>query len=218
MTKSVEAHISGHLSVLKGTILDPSSKSSEWLDPGNWVRDQFDLYVRAPLLNEVKDQLKQIQAKALALQTPSLEDLNTIWLEIDELRELLDRIPVVPNYFARKTESFGAGKRSALIRLWNAVSNVIARTVLPLETELCQSRTSASCVEGGQGTPMESDAILEARIQEPPISSNTDLSPGPEKSGLPQEEVVEEGEAVSRSPDSQSALAEWETIALEAGL
>jgi hypothetical protein len=216
MTKSVEAHLQGYESTLKGTILDPSQKSSEWLDPGNWVRDQFDLYVRAPLLAEVKEQLVKVQDRASSMVSPSLEDLNKIWLEVEELRDILDCIPVKPNYFARMTESFGAGKRSATIRLWNAISNLVVRTALPLETELCRSRHSAICVGSGLGTPMESDAILEARIQDPPIESNLDLSPGPPQGGRPLEEVVEVGEAVSRSPDSQSAPAEWETIALEA--
>lgn len=215
LLKSLDAHVRGLETTLSGGILDPRSRSSEWLDPGNWVRDQFDLYVLYPLVTEVREKLREVQAKVSALQTPSLDDLNEIWAEIDALRDILDGIPVRPNYFRRTVDQFGAGKRSAIIRLWNSISALAAKSVRVVGTDLAVPETLRSAPIAGRGTPMENDAKLDARFEEPPISGDRDLSLEPEESGpsvLPTEVV---GEAVSRSPDSQSAPAEWETIAQE---
>jgi hypothetical protein len=216
MTKSIEAHTKGLERVLSAGILNPNNLSSEWLDPGNWVRDQFDLFIMAPLIAEVKEKLTDVKARAKSMSTSSLDDLDQIWADIEEIREILDGIPVRPNYFRRTVETFGAGKRSAAIRLWNSMSALVTRTVRAVGTELCLSGNEAFCAPAGRGTPMTTDAILEARIEDPPIRREPDLSLEPSRGGQPPEKVVEVGEAVSRSPDSQSAPAEWETIALEA--
>jgi hypothetical protein len=222
MLKSLAAHQSGLKAVLGTGILNPSSTSSEWLDPGNWIRDQFDLYVLYPLVNEIRDDLVDIQARVKALTKPSVDDLNEIWTAIAEIRDALDELPVRPNFFSRTSLKFGAAKRSATLRLWRSIAGLAAKVSarMAIVTDHVTENVFLREPEGQVDTPMQNDASQSARISDPPISSDTDLSlegdPGDGIAGAVGNDSILGG-ADTASVDSQSSRPEWETIAQEVG-
>jgi hypothetical protein len=107
------------------TVLNPDStyggNVDVWFDEGALHEHSWNVYVVMPLIGELKIELKQLREQLSALEAPTLDDLNEIWARIEELRDAIAAIPVVPNFFERKTESFGGAKRSMLINIYRSV-------------------------------------------------------------------------------------------------
>lgn len=121
---SLNAHLRGMARV---TMPDEYGTGATVMDPGNWHRNTWEYYVLGTILSEMKLRLRTIQDRVNSMDQPTVMEINSIFAEIDELREELDAIPVTPNIMERTRLELGGKKRSATIRLWRSVQRNLAK-------------------------------------------------------------------------------------------
>jgi hypothetical protein len=108
-----------------------------WFDKDALHEHSWNVYVVVPLVAELKIELKTLKESLLSLERPTLDDLNEIWLRIEELRDAIAAIPVVPNFFERLAERTGGAKRSALIKVYRSVRSWLTKELAVAVTERC---------------------------------------------------------------------------------
>jgi hypothetical protein len=121
---SVNAHLRG---MAKVRLADEYGTGATVMDPGNWHRNTWEYYVLGTILADMRVDLRTIQDRAMSMTQPTVREINALFAEIDELREALDAIPVVPNIVERARLEFGGKKRSASIRLWRSIQRNLAK-------------------------------------------------------------------------------------------
>jgi hypothetical protein len=190
---SLEAHRKG-----LETILNPDStyggNVDVWFDNDALHEHSWNVYVVVPLIGELKVELKELRAQLADLERPSLDDLNEIWLRIEELRDGIAAIPTVPNFFERKSLDFGGKKRSALIQTFRSVRNWLDLEIARKVTERClpikgmaMAVPEGPLVEATQEvveTPMTSDANQERDPEIPGLGATFTLMDPPNDGGL----------------------------------
>jgi hypothetical protein len=137
-----------------------------WFDKSALHEHSWNVYVVIPLVAELRQELNDLQKALDALVRPDLDDLNEIWLRIDELRDSISAIPAVPNFFERSSLDFGGARRSALIRAWRQV-----RSWLTIEVA-CNLHNNVLPIKGmamdeGEGTALDQIHEVEVPIESP---------------------------------------------------
>lgn len=99
-----------------------------WFDDENLQAEAWNVYVVIPLVAELKVELKDLQERLNSLERPSLDDLNEIWVLIEEIRDAIAALPN-PNFFERSKLDFGGAKRSALIKTFRSVKTWLSKSL-----------------------------------------------------------------------------------------
>jgi hypothetical protein len=99
-----------------------------WFDDENLQAEAWNIYIVVPLVAELKIDLKDLKERLQALERPSLDDLNEIWLRIEEIRDAIAALPN-PNFFERSSLDFGGAKRSALLKTFRSVRNWLSKSL-----------------------------------------------------------------------------------------
>lgn len=118
-----------------------------WFDKSSLHEHSWNVYVVVPLIAELKIELRSLREDLLALERPTLDDLNQIWLRIEEIRDGLAAIPTVPNFFERTRDEFGGAKRSALISTYRSVRSWLADELSRKLSNRCLEIKSMAMVE-----------------------------------------------------------------------
>lgn len=140
-----------------------------WFDNDNLQSEIWNIYVALPLIGELKIKLKALQEDLDALDRPSLDDLNEIWLRIEEVRDAIASIPTTPNFFERSSIDFGGVKRSALIRTFRSVRGWLNTELARLVAERCLGiKPMAMAVQDG---PTEVGfVIVQPKVEADPLT------------------------------------------------
>lgn len=169
------------------TVLNPDStyggNVDVWFDEGALHEHSWNVYVVVPLIGELKIELRQLREQLNTLERPTLDDLNEIWARIEELRDAISAIPVVPNFFERKTESFGGAKRSMLINIYRSVRAWLEQELARNLSQRCLA-IKAMAMGESEGTDLalknQSQVVLET-----PEATDDHQDRDPETSTIP---------------------------------